>query len=199
MSEVVDVAAFAKLFGNNWWKFKDIAGGGEATIECRELPGNRLQLKVNIPGRVSSHSIAVREVSSPGRTTREYTLLQSEIWGTNLTWGSGLVVPAAWQVGSSVSAVSNEQNPTTGQRVTLTATLKQLGNFKPPVGTPFPSNANLHGIEVELKAVSSGFVSHSATVTVFCVHAIGPVNVLGADSGQTIVLHFRGWSGGKQQ
>lgn len=172
------------------WDFADLAGGGNVHVQCEHPEGGRIRLAVK-RGDESSHLLFAPNAEN-GQT--QYTLLESAAGGNSFTWKDGLVLPAAWPIGESVTTTSNETNPATGNRVNLIARLEALEQFQLPDVFPKPG-ATAERIRIRQRLFDDGLGMNLADIMMFFCFGVGIYRVEANVFGVTSVLELQNWSG----
>jgi hypothetical protein len=102
-------------------------------------------------------------------------------------------MPNPWQTGVSVSAISKEPNPATGNAVKLTIKLHGDLMYKPPKGSPF--HEPIHAIKLGQTVVDSKLGTKLANATTIFGFSAGMIEVTGQNFGTPVVLRLEDWSG----
>jgi hypothetical protein len=197
VQDLVVVAPFLNLGSTRWWEFKDVSTGQTSRWECQSPAPDRFQLRARLGNLLIEHVVQSKDVDQDGTQLQQFTILQSRIDDKSVTWEGGLVMPAPWKVGASVSATSKEAaNPATGNPIKLAVILTRTGPFKPPAGTPFPPGQPLHVIELTQVVTDTGLGTVLAKSDQVFALGLGICSAKGSNFGVSYKLEFQGWSGG---
>jgi hypothetical protein len=197
LPEFIAVEPFLNLGSTRWWQFTDRNTHQSSRWECTEPAPGRFELKARLGKKLIEH--VVKAEPDATQTTRQFTFVQSKMDGQVTTWVGGLVVPAPWKVGQSVSATSETgANPATGHPIELTLRLiKHDEAYKPPDDAAFPPDLRLNVIELELTGRDVGLGTPLLKSQQVFALGIGIIEAIGQNFGDYYVLKFDGWSGGR--
>jgi len=191
------VASFLNLGPARWWQFKDLNSNGKISRwECAELTPDRFQLRARLGNTRVEHVVESKEVELEGVRLPQLTVVESKIDDQVATWIGGLVMPASWKVGDTVSATSKEAaNPATGNPVQLTVKLVKHGGLQPPPGTPFPPDRPLEVIELDQRVIDAKLAIKLAESHQVFALGLGICEAKGNNFGSYYALQFQDWSG----
>lgn len=188
--QLIDSSAFLCLDPSRWWDYKNTATGGTAHIACSSPLAEQVLVKVTIGAKVTEHYLAIRPPDAPG-CEKQYVWLYSIYEGKRYTWGDGLVIPCRWKVGDSVTAISREGNPLTGNPVRITLTLTNYGKSSPPAGTSFPPGTTFEAAEIHHVVVDAGLGTKWIDAKSSFAMGLGPYAIDGITYGVPFVLRIQ--------
>jgi hypothetical protein len=192
-AEYIVTATFLNLGAGMWWQYKELSNRGTVRVDCTALPPDLIQLKQSGGTNPAEHLLQGKPIDVMGTEFLQYTWLQSKVSGQTVHWGAGLILPSPWQVGVSVSAISTELNPATGNAVRFAMKLAKSTTFKPPKGSPI--QGPLPAIAVSQTITDTKLGTKLAEGTTIFVLGVGSVEVKGQNFGVFYNLQLENWSG----